>query len=342
MPISPQQLERQLAADRLASVYLIAGSEDLLRLEAADAVRARARALGFAEREVFESGTGFDWSALQASFGAMSLFSSRRLLDLRLPTGKPGKEGGAVIEAFCADPPPDVCLLISAGDWSRQHEGGWSRAVEKAGSFVQVWPLKGSELPGWIARRLRSRGVEAAQDAVELLAERVEGNLLAAAQEIDKLALLANGQPVDLARMQHLVADSARFDVFGLAEAALGGDAARALRMLRGLRAEGGQVPPLLAWVGSQVSLLAQLSAIRDSGGNLAQAMRDARVFEARQPLFKRALARAGVAHYERLLGACAAIERSSKGRGDGDPWLQFERMLVALADPSAGALLAR
>src|SRR5690606_2448952 len=194
MPISPQQLERQLASDRLAPVWLVAGSEDLLRLEAADAIRARARALGYAEREVFEAGSGFDWSDLRGSFGAMSLFSTRRLLDLRLPTGKPGKDGAAAIEAFCKDPPPDVCLLITAGDWSRQHEAGWSRAVEAAGGVVQVWPLRSGELPGWIARRLKSRGVDASSDAVELLAERVEGNLLAAAQEVDKLALLASGQ----------------------------------------------------------------------------------------------------------------------------------------------------
>jgi DNA polymerase III subunit delta len=340
MPITPQQLERQLASGRLAPVYLIAGSEDLLRLEAADSVRAAARAQGF-EREVFEGGQGFDWNSLHAAFSAMSLFASRRLLDLRLPTGKPGKEGAALISAYCADPPPDLCLLVSAGDWSRNHEGAWSRAVEAAGSLVQVWPLKPNELPGWIAARLKSRGVAADADAVAILAERIEGNLLAAAQEIDKLALLvAPGEPVDAARMQHLVADSARFDVFGLTEAALGGDAPRALRILRGLRAEGEQVPGLLSWPAMQVQLLARLAAVQEAGGNLGQAMREARVVEARQAAYKRALARGSARHFERLVAACAQTERSAKGRGDGDPWLLFERMLTALAQPSTAAAL--
>lgn len=341
MPINPQQLERELTGDRLAPVYLIAGSEDLLRLEAADAVRARAKALGFAEREVFEVAAGFDWNAVSMSFCAMSLFASRRVIDLRLPTGKPGKDGAAVIEAYCANPPPDLCLLISAADWSRQHEGAWSRAVEQAGRFVQVWPLKPNELPGWIARRLKSRGVDADAEAVAVLAERIEGNLLAAAQEVDKLALLAYGERIDAARMQQLVADSARYDVFGLTEAALGGDAARALRMLRGLRAEGEQVPGLIAWLASQVQVLAQLAAVQEAGGNLANAMRDARVFESRQPLYRKALARGDAGQFEALVGLAAAIERSAKGRGDGDPWVLFERLLLGLAAPSIARSLS-
>jgi DNA polymerase III subunit delta len=340
MPINPQQLERQLASGTLAPVYLIAGSEDLLRLEAADAVRAAARAQGY-EREVFEGGKDFDWNGLHAAFSAMSLFASRRLLDLRLPTGKPGKEGAALISAYCENPPPDLCLLISAGDWSRSHEAAWSRAVEQAGSVLVLWPLKAAELPGWIARRLKLRGIAADADAAALLAERIEGNLLAAAQEIDKLVLLVEaGERVDAARMQHLVADSARYDVFGLTDAALGGDVPRTLRILRGLRAEGEMVPGLLPWTAMQVQLLARLAAVQEAGGNLAQAMREARLSEARQAVFKRVLARSGAAHFERLVAACAAIERSGKGRGDGDPWLLFERMLTALARPATASVL--
>jgi DNA polymerase III subunit delta len=263
------------------------------------------------------------------------------LLDLRLPTGKPGKEGAALISAYCENPPPDLCLLIVAGDWSRAHEGAWSRAVEQAGTLVQIWPPKPNELPGWIAQRLKSRGVVADADAVGVLAERIEGNLLAAAQEVEKLVLLVEpGDRIDAARMQYLVADSARFDVFGLTEAALGGDARRALRILHGLRAEGEQVPGLLSWLAMQVQVLARLAAVQESGGNLAQAMRDARVFDSRQPLYKRALARGDARHFERVVAACAALERSSKGRGDGDPWLMFERMLCALAAPAAASAM--
>lgn len=340
MPLGLPQLERQLASGPLAPVYLLAGSEDLLRLEAADAVRAAAKAQGYAEREVFEAGSGFDWDALEASFSAMSLFSSRRLLDLRLPTGKPGKDGGALIERYCVNPPPDLCLLITAADWSKAHEAGWSRAVDKAGVFVAITAMKPNELPGWVARRLRSRGVEAEPSAVERLVERVEGNLLAAAQEVDKLALLAGGQRIDAAKMEALVADSARFDVFGMVEAAINGDAARALRIARSLRAEGEQIVPLMNWVAGQVQLLAQFAEVQAAGGNVAAAMSQARVWDSRQPAYKRCLQRLGSKGCRLLLSACAELDRSSKGRGDADPWLLLERILAALAVPRGLDLL--
>jgi DNA polymerase III subunit delta len=340
MPIPLQQLHARLAAAPLAPVYLIAGSEDLLRLEAADAVRARARELGFGEREVFEAGGGFDWNALHAAFGAMSLFASRRLLELRLPTGRPGTEGAALIEAYCRQPPPDLCLLITAGDWSGKHEAAWSRAVDKAGLMVPVPPLKAAELPAWIATRLRARGSSADPDAIALLAERIEGNLLAAAQEIDHLALLANGRPIDLAAMRQLVADSARYTVFGLVDAAFAGDTARTVRMLRGLRAEGEQVPGLMAWIGSQLQAVARVAAARAGGAGPAQVARESNVPEWRMNAYRRVLGKADAATFERLLSACAAVERSGKGRGDGDPWQQLERLLVALAQPAAAARL--
>lgn len=341
MPVNPLQFDKQLAAGTIAPVYLIAGSEDLLRLEACDAVRQAAKAQGYAEREVFEAGTGFDWDSLFASYSAMSLFASRRLLDLRLPTGKPGKEGAAAIEAFCANPPPDLCLLISAGDWSKQHEAAWVRSVDRVGVVLTVWPLKPAELPGWIARRLKQRGVDADAAAVAVLAERVEGNLLAAAQEVDKLALLVRGERLDAARMQDLVADSARYDVFGMTEAAFNGDAARALRMLRGLRDEGEQIVPLMNWVAGQVQVLAQVSAVAQNGGNVAAALQAGRVWESRQAAYRKLIQRLGPAGCQRLLSACAELDRASKGRSDEDPWRLMERVLVALAAPRGIALLA-
>lgn len=342
MPTSLAQLERQLEQGApLAPVYLLAGSEDLLRIEAADAVRAAARRQGYTEREVFEAGSGFEWNDLFAAFSAMSLFASRRLIDLRLPTGKPGKEGAAIIEDYCKAPAPDLCLLISAGEWSKAHELAWVRSVEKAGVFVPVWPLKPGDLPGWIARRLSSRGVQAEPDAVAVLVERVEGNLLAAAQEVDKLALLATGRRLDAATMQSLVADSARFDVFGMAEAALRGDAARALRMLRGLRGEGEAIVPLMNIVAGQAQLLGQLAEIEAAGGNLAQAMQAARVWDSRQPLYRKALSRLGLRGCQRLVAASAELDRASKGRSAEDPWVLIERVLAATADRRALALLA-
>ena len=227
MELRPDQLAAQAAAQPLRPVYLVAGPEPLLVLEAADAIRARARAEG-AEREVFEAeGRDPDWDGLEAAFNAPSLFSSRRLLELRLPGGKPGKTGAKVIEEFCRQPPGDVTLLIVAGDWSKAHHGKWVDAVSRSGVVSIAWAMKPHELPGWIDRRLRERGLRAAPEAVQGLAERVEGNLLAAAQEIDKLVLLAPDGPLDLEAMQSLVADAARYDVFRLIESTLSGQPAQ-------------------------------------------------------------------------------------------------------------------
>ena len=237
MPLNLAQFHAHLGGDALKPVYLLAGAEHLLLLEAADALRARARALGYSEREVLEADVHFDWDELARSAAGMSLFAQRRLLDLRLPTGKPGRDGSAALQAYCEAPPADTVLLVTCNEWSKKHEGAWSEAIERAGAFVPVWPLKPDELPSWLNQRLAARGLTAAPEAIEALIDRTEGNLLAAAQEIDKLALLAGGRKLDAAMLKDLVADSTHYDVFKLADAALSGDAARALRILAGLRA---------------------------------------------------------------------------------------------------------
>ncbi len=256
---------KQLAASELKPVYLIAGAEHLLVLEAADALRARARELGYSEREVLDVEASFDWNRLGDASRSMSLFASRKLIDLRLPTGKPGKEGSAAIVEYCAAPPPDTVLLVTANDWSGKHDGAWSKAIERAGSAVVTWPLKPDELPNWIVARMSSRGIKAAPDAIAMLADRVEGNLLAAAQEIDKLALLHAGRTIDVATLEASVADDARYDVFRLTDAALGGDAGRALHIVGGLRAEGEELIPLLGWLLMQLRLLLRLASAAGS-----------------------------------------------------------------------------
>ena len=246
MELRPEQLATQAASQPLAPVYLIAGPELLRVIEAADAVRAKARAEGIGEREVFDAdGRDFDWGQLSSSFNAPSLFSSRRLIELRLPGGKPGKEGAEVISGFCAQPPGDVVLLITAGEWSKSHHGKWADAVNRTGVLSVAWAIKPHELGDWIERRLRGKGVRAEPAAVQRLSERVEGNLLAAAQEIDKLALLADGEVLDAARMEELVANAARYDVFRLVEAAFSGQPQAVVRMLAGLRGEGEAVAAL-------------------------------------------------------------------------------------------------
>lgn len=335
MSLTIAQFHKHLAGPDLKPVYLLAGEEHLLLLEAADALRARARELGYVEREVLDAEGSYDWNEFAMAAASMSLFSSRRVIDLRLPGGRPGKDGAAAIVKYCEDPAPDTVLLISCTQWSRQHETAWVAAVEKVGTFVPFWPLKPNELPGWIEQRMARCGLKPDRDAIAELAERIEGNLLAAAQEIDKLVLLHGDKPLDAATLEDLVADSARFDVFRLADAALAGDGARALRVLAGLRAEGEQVPGLMGWVLNQLQIVVRLA----NAGNMAAAFRAERIWPARESLYRKALARGDAAHWERCLAEAAFIDRLSKGRGSGDAWLQLERLIAAIAQPRAGLL---
>ena len=349
MELTPERLPAQLASEPLRPAYLVAGQEPLRALEACDAIRATARAQGVSEREVFEAEGNRepDWDGLEASFRAPGLFSARRLIELRLPTGKAGKSGAAAILEFCADPPADVTLLVSTGEWSRAHEGKWSEALARIGIVVKATPIKPHELPDWIERRLRSKGLRADRDAVQRLAERVEGNLLAAAQEVDKLALLADGGSIDAARMDALVADAARFDVFRLIDVAMNGNGAQVSRMLRGLQAEGEAVPALMGMVVRELQTTAALARAQARGGNLAAEFKAQRVWDSKQPMYKRALQRHPAPRWERFVVEAGRVDRISKGRfriGEepDDAWLQLERLLLAVADAKAVRLLAR
>lgn len=346
MELKPDRVERQLAGEALRPVYLVAGAEPLLVQEAADAIRARAREEGYGEREVFDVDASFNWNTLTQGIASLSLFSTRRLFDLRLPTGKPGKDGSEALREYCENPPPDTVLLITAQEWSKSHAGKWSEAIARAGHLVVVYPLKSHELGDWLQRRLRSRGLLATPDAVRRLADRVEGNLLAAAQEVDKLALLVDGatgpksEAIDVDQMERLVADSSRFDVFKLIDTALAGDPVRAVRMLAGLRAEGEQVPGLMPMVAREVLALCSLARAAESG-NVMSAMREARVWDSKQAMYRRAIERHPRERWEAFAAECGRIDRVSKGRGDGDAWNLLERLLVAMADGRARKLLA-
>lgn len=344
MELRPEQLASQGADVSLAPVYLIAGPETLRVLEAADAIRARARGAGIGEREVFDAdGRDFDWNQLDASFNAPSLFSARRLVEVRLPSGKPGKDGAEVISQFCANPAPDVVLMITANEWSKAHQGKWAEAVNRIGVLSVAWAIKPHELPDWIERRLRGKGLRADPAAVQRLAERVEGNLLAAAQEIDKLALLADGQPLDVERMESLVADAARYDVFRLLEATFSGQPPAVLRMLAGLRGEGEAVAALMPMVIRELLAGAGLARVQARGGNLAAEMKSRGIWESRQAPYKRALQRHPEGkRWERFVAEAGLVDRIAKGRADGDAWLALERLLVAVAEPRAVRLLAR
>lgn len=329
MKLYPDKLASHLNSASLAPIYLLSGDEPLQVGEAADAVRAAARERGYASREVFFVERSFDWQALRSAGESLSLFAEKRVLELRLPTGKPGDVGAKMLVEFAERPPEDTVLLVISGKVDKKNK--WVKALENAGVFVEYWPLDIAQLPRWIEERMARAGIAADREAAQLLADRVEGNLLAAAQEIDKLALLLAGSRADAQAVRGAVADSARFDIFQLADVALAGDAARALRMLDALRAEGME-PVLVGWsLAREIRMLAEMS-FKVAGG-LSADRASANVWpKKRQPIVARALQRFPVRAWERLLLEVALVDRQIKGMRRGDPWQNIERLVSAMA----------
>jgi DNA polymerase-3 subunit delta len=321
MQLRPDQLERHLRGE-LASIYAVTGDEPLQHAEAADGVRRAAREHGFVEREVLDAGGDFDWSRLTEAAANLSLFGERRVIDLRVPTGKPGKDGGAALKAWAQRPPADTLLLVTLPKLdAQQRKGGWFKALESAGVAVPVWPVEVGRLPQWLRARMKARGLEPSEDAVQLLAARVEGNLLAAAQEIDKLVLLGGPGRVDVERVAQAVADAARWSIFDLGDAVLDGLAERVARIIAGLRAEGTQ-PPVAVWaLQREIAQMAAIAARRAEGEGLVSAMQSVGVWQRRQARVRAAATRFDAAGWQRLLAACARLERLAKGAARGNFW---------------------
>jgi len=313
---------------QLLPVYLISGDEPLLTAEAADAVRAKARASGFTERETHFMERGGDWNDVRASANNLSLFAERRIVEIRMPTAKPGNTGSAAIVALLENKDPDRVLLITTPKLDRDAQGSeWVRAVETHGALVQVWPVDVSRLTGWLRTRAKRLKLDVENDALEIIAERTEGNLLAADQELQKLRMIARTDKVSAEDVLGSVADSARFDVFQLGECALSGDAARALRMLEVLRAEGVE-PTLVLWSLNK-SVRDLWGAMHSSGGG-GWRRPSAGLEEGRR--------RAPKLHFGRLTARAARADRMIKGRETGDAW---DEMALLAMDICARPILA-
>jgi DNA polymerase-3 subunit delta len=318
---------------QLASIYLVSGDEPLLMNEAADAIRAKARARGFTERSVHVVERGFDWQSLLADSRALSLFAERKILEIRMSNPAPGEEGADAIVSLATDGSPDTLVLIITGKLdARTLASRWVSAIEKRGVLVQVWPVDAHRLPAWIRERLARFELDADQEAATLLAERVEGNLLAAHQEIEKLALLAPRGKVTAETIVETVADSARFDVLQLGEAAMRGQAARALRILDGLRGEGVE-PPVILWaLNKDLQWIARAQHLMRGGQSADAAMSALYVWRARQPAMKAALARLKPSQVRALLIDAERVDLAIKGVVRTDCWLEFERLVARLA----------
>jgi DNA polymerase III subunit delta len=313
LKLTPDSLSSHLER-QLLPCYLISGDEPLLAGEAADAIRARARAGGFTEREAHFLERGSDWDDVRAAAGTLSLFGSRRLLELRLPTGRPGVAGNTVLLSLLERDDPDTLLLVLTPRLDRDAQAApWVRALESRGGWVQVWPVDADRLIGWLRGRCRRLRLDLDDEALALLAERTEGNLLAAHQELEKLHLLAPAGTLTADTVLAAVADSARFDVFRLSEAVLEGEADRALRVLAGLRSEGTE-PTLVLW--------ALTKAMRDLWSAITSpAAGRMRGWQRQAAALEKAVHRAPRLSFRALTLRAARADRMVKGRLQGDAW---------------------
>ena len=336
MKLPARQLSGHLARE-LAAVYLVTGDEPLLVAEALEAIRARARRAGFEQRDHHVVERGFDWAELEAGAGNLSLFSSRRIIELRLPAPRPGEAGARTLRSLIERADPDRLLLIATTRLdAAAGRSVWVSCIERHGVVVQIWPIDRLELPGWIRRRAAAAGLDLAPPAAELLADRVEGNLLAADQEVQKLVMLLGAGRADEAAVAGAVAANTRFDVFRLTDAMLSGDAPRTLRVLDGLRAEGLE-PALVSWaISRDLCLLARLSAAALNGEGEASSMSRHRVWQRRQPLVRRALRRFEPEQLARLLVRASEVDNVIKGVLAGSPWDELTRLVLDVLDPGA------
>jgi DNA polymerase-3 subunit delta len=330
--IPAQQLPAQLERN-LAPCYFVAGDEPLLVIEALDAIRKKARSSGYLSRDLFVVEQGFDWSEFAAAGGNLSLFSEKRIIELRLPTGKPGRAGAARIIEMTEQLGDDLLLLVSAPKLDQAaQKSKWVAALASAGAHVQVWPVAARELPSWVDGRMRIAGLQPDRDAVRVIVDRVEGNLLAAQQEIEKLKLLYGEGPVTAEQVDGAVADSSRFDVFTLVDTAVGGDARRALRILRGVREEGVDAVIVVWALTRELRLLTMLSEKVRDGADLGREMQQARVWKSRQGIVRACIGRLDTRCCYDLLHVVRRADSAAKGQSSEDAWQLLGQIVLVLA----------
>lgn len=317
----------------LVPVYWIAGDEPLQQQEAADAVRLAAKAAGFTNREILTVDAHFEWSALAVAAESLSLFADKKIIDLRLPAGKPGAEGAKALSGYCEHPPDDTVLLVTSGKLEAAAlKSKWWQRIDRSGVVVQVWPLTGRELLGWLQRRLQQRGMQAKPDAVKSLAARVEGNLLAAAQEIEKLYGLHGATELGNDAVEAAVADSSRYDVFNLCDYVLVGKPGRIVKVLQGLKQEGVALPIVLWALMREARQLSKVKMALLQGQSHDQALRQQRVWEKRKMLVRTAVDRLSPQQLDNVLLMGAKADRQIKGQQRGDAWETLLRVCLSLA----------
>jgi len=331
MQVRAERLEAHLAKT-LAPLYTIHGDEPLLALEAADVLRAAARKRGYAEREVLIAERGFDWSELTHAGANLSLFGANKIVELRIPSGKPGSDGAAAIAQYCERLNAQNLTLVTLPRLDRSGQNSaWFGALAGAGVVLDVFPVERAKLPAWIGERLARQGQRGSRELLELLAERVEGNLLAAHQEVQKLALLAPPGEIGFEEAREVVANVARYDAYAAGDALLAGDLARYVRVIEGLRDEG-EAPTLVLWaVAEDLRALTRIRRGTDEGRPLEQLLRENRVWGPRQGSMRAALRRYTPAALEQALAHASRIDRAIKGVYRARPWEEFIKLGLRL-----------
>lgn len=334
MHLKPESLKSHLSGNALLPVYLISGDEPLLVQESADLLRAAAREQGYTEREIFNVEAHFDWDQLLTEANSLSLFSERKILEVRINNGKPGDKSSKALQAYCANPPADNLLIILCPKLDKKSglSSKWGQAIDKTGAIIQVWPVSPAQLPQWIGRRLQAVGIKATPPALEILAARVQGNLLAATQEIEKLRLLAPEGTLDESTISAVVSDSARFNVFDLSDQALCGEASEACRTLRGLQEEGTQPSVILWLLLRDIRLLKQLTEAREEGVPLEAVLTRLRVWQSRKAILKRAAQTMSSARISWMLRIAAAVDRAIKGSREISPWEDLSDLVLMMS----------
>ena len=333
MRLYPEKLAGHLQQN-LLPVYIVSGDETLLVQECCDLIRQKAREQGSNEREIIEADVaGFNWQDILHSAASMSLFADRKLVELRLSSGKPGVPGSATLcEYLDISSSEDVLLIVSGKIDKQSTNSKWYKALDKAGATIQVWPVDAKSLPRWLQQRVSGAGMSIDDDALQLLSDRVEGNLLAAVQEVEKLKLLAADSRITTKTVIDAVSDNARYNVFEMTDNALKGDATTSLRMLHGLRAEGSEPPAVLWALAREIRTLYEVKLECDNGRNPQQALSALRVWQNRIPIMQAALTRHDANSLSLLLEQASQVDGSIKGFADGKPWDNLERLVTGLS----------
>lgn len=332
MKLRPEQLSGQIGKD-LAPVYLVTGDEPLLSEESCDLLRSHLQQQGFSEREVLHVDGSFSWEYLLECANALSLFAEKKIIELRLGSSKLNKRSSEILQQYLSNPSPDNILLIIAGKLDGgAKKSAWFKAVDKSGVIVEIWPVETAQLPNWIRQRAAQIELQLNEEAIQLLCDRIEGNLLAAKQELSKLSLLFPHQVVTADDIVDAVSDSSRYDIYGLADAALQGQPARCCKILQVLRQDGTE-PPVVLWaLSKELRSLAAIQQAQNSGQSFDAVCQRERIWGKRKPLARQAAQRLSGKQLNQALQHCAEVDKIVKGMATGDSWLLLTSIALILS----------